>query len=299
MNPKIEILMATYNGEKYIGEQINSIINQTYTNWNLLIRDDGSKDKTLNIIKKYEKMDNRIILIRDNKDNLGFVKNFEELLKKSRTEFVMFSDQDDYWLENKIEKYVEVIEKLDKKKLEKPLLIHSNSYICDKNLKILEEKFIDSNIAGEKKSKSIFFYYIVQGATVLINRNLIKKVIPFSNNVKLHDRYFHLISEFLGNRIFINESLMKYRQHGNNEIGVSKGSIIKKILKKRYFEESDRNLILEIKQKNEKEIKKDLKREIDEYLELTSDKRNRFSRFYLSKKFKMSIKKRIFLLLKG
>ena len=299
MNPKIEILMATYNGEKYIGEQINSIINQTYTNWNLLIRDDGSKDKTLNIIKKYEKMDNRIILIRDNKDNLGFVKNFEELLKKSRTEFVMFSDQDDYWLENKIEKYVEVIEKLDKKKLEKPLLIHSNSYICDKNLKILEEKFIDSNIAGEKKSKSIFFYYIVQGATVLINRNLIKKVIPFSNNVKLHDRYFHLISEFLGNRIFINESLMKYRQHGNNEIGVSKVSIIKKILKKRYFEESDRNLILEIKQKNEKEIKKDVKREIDEYLELTSDKRNRFSRFYLSKKFKMSIKKRIFLLLKG
>ena len=299
MNPKIEILMATYNGEKYIGEQINSIINQTYTNWNLLIRDDGSKDKTLNIIKKYEKMDNRIILIRDNKDNLGFVKNFEELLKKSRTEFVMFSDQDDYWLENKIEKYVEVIEKLDKKKLEKPLLIHSNSYICDKNLKILEEKFIDSNIAGEKKSKSIFFYYIVQGATVLINRNLIKKVIPFSNNVKLHDRYFHLISEFLGNRIFINESLMKYRQHGNNEIGVSKGSIIKKILKKRYFEESDRNLILEIKQKNEKEIKKDVKREIDEYLELTSDKRNRFSRFYLIKKFKMSIKKLIFLLLKG
>jgi len=92
---------------------------------------------------------------------------------------------------------------------------------------------------------------------------------------------------------------MKYRQHGNNEIGVSKGSIIKKILKKRYFEESDRNLILEIKQKNEKEIKKDVKREIDEYLELTSDKRNRFSRFYLSKKFKMSIKKRIFLLLKG
>ena len=235
MNPKIEILMATYNGEKYIGEQINSIINQTYTNWNLLIRDDGSKDKTLNIIKKYEKMDNRIILIRDNKDNLGFVKNFEELLKKSRTEFVMFSDQDDYWLENKIEKYVEVIEKLDKKKLEKPLLIHSNSYICDKNLKILEEKFIDSNIAGEKKSKSIFFYYIVQGATVLINRNLIKKVIPFSNNVKLHDRYFHLISEFLGNRIFINESLMKYRQHGNNEIGVSKGSIIKKNIKKKIF----------------------------------------------------------------
>ena len=299
MNPKIEILMATYNGEKYIREQINSIINQTYTNWNLLIRDDGSKDKTLDIIKKYEKIDNRITVIRDNKSNLGFVKNFEELLKNSRAEFVMFSDQDDYWLENKIEKYIEVVEKLDKKKLEKPLLIHSNSYICDKNLNILKEKFIDSSIARETKSKSIFFYYIVQGATVLINRNLIKKVVPFSNNVKLHDRYFHLISEFLGNRIFINESLMKYRQHGNNEIGVRKNGIIKKILKKRYFDENDRDLILEIKQKNEKKIKKEIKIKINEYLQLTDKKKNRLLRFYLSKNFKMNFNKRIFILLKG
>ena len=72
MNPKIEILMATYNGEKYIEDQINSIINQTYKNWTLLIRDDGSKDKTLDIIKKYEKVDKRIILLRDNKNNFIF-----------------------------------------------------------------------------------------------------------------------------------------------------------------------------------------------------------------------------------
>ncbi|MHB9334492.1 glycosyltransferase, partial [Fusobacterium polymorphum] len=109
MNPKIEILMATYNGEKYVGEQIDSIIHQTYKNWKLLIRDDNSTDKTLEILKEYEKKDKRIKIIEDKKGNLGFVKNFEELLNNSKEDWVMFSDQDDYWLENKIEKYVAIL----------------------------------------------------------------------------------------------------------------------------------------------------------------------------------------------
>jgi glycosyltransferase, group 2 family len=73
----IEILMATYNGEEYISEQIDSIIDQTYKNWKLLIRDDGSKDRTLEILKEYEKRDERINVLRDNKGNLGFLKNCE------------------------------------------------------------------------------------------------------------------------------------------------------------------------------------------------------------------------------
>ena len=97
-NEKIEILMATYNGEKYIKEQINSIINQTYTNWKLLIRDDGSKDKTVEIIKEYEKKDDRIKLLEDNKGNLGFIKNLLSFLIKMRIDW-----------KSKIEKYVEVI----------------------------------------------------------------------------------------------------------------------------------------------------------------------------------------------
>lgn len=98
MEYRVEILMATYNGEKYIKEQINSIINQTYTNWKLLIRDDGSKDKTVEIIKEYEKKDDRIKLLEDNKGNLGFIKNLLSFLIKMRIDW-----------KSKIEKYVEVI----------------------------------------------------------------------------------------------------------------------------------------------------------------------------------------------
>ena len=91
-NPKLCILLASYNGEKYIKEQLDSIINQTYKNWKLVIRDDGSKDKTVAILNEYEKKDERIKVLRDSKGNLGFLKNFEELLFNADEEFVLFSD---------------------------------------------------------------------------------------------------------------------------------------------------------------------------------------------------------------
>jgi glycosyltransferase, family 2 len=297
MNPKIEILMATYNGEKYVGEQIDSIINQTYENWKLLIRDDNSTDKTLEILKEYEKKDKRIKVIEDKKGNLGFVKNFEELLSCSTEDWVMFSDQDDYWLENKIEKYVIILNENSNDVFEKPILIHSNSFICDDNLKIIKNEFINSNIASKYNEDSYYFAYFVQGSTVLINRKIIDLALPFSKNVTVHDRYLHLLAEFLGKRVFINESLIKYRQHSNNKIG-AKGSIVSKILKKRYFHNEDRELIIEIQKKYEKKLEIKKRKKIEKYLEVTNDKKNRFFRFYLSKEFKMNIKKRLFMLLK-
>jgi len=298
MNPEIEILMATYNGEKYVREQIDSIIHQTYENWKLLIRDDNSTDKTLEILKEYEKKDKRIKVIEDKKGNLGFVKNFEELLNYSNKEWIMFSDQDDYWLENKIEKYVTILNSNPKDILKKPILIHSNSFICNDNLEIIKKEFINSNIASKYNEDSYYFFYFVQGSTVLINRAMIDLALPFSKNVTVHDRYFHLLAEFLGKRIFINESLIKYRHHSNNKIGAKGSSIISKILKKRYFHNEDRELILEIKNKYTEKLEIEKRKKIEKYLEVTNDKKNRFLRFYLSREFKMSIKKRLFMLLR-
>ena len=176
--------MATYNGEKYLYEQIESILNQSYKNWILLIRDDKSEDSTVSIIEEYEKKDSRIRLLRDRKGNLGFVKNFEELLKNSQEEFIMFSDQDDYWEKDKIKNYIEILQK-DEKLSQIPLLIHSNSFICDKELKIVKEKFVDSSIASEKNGNSYFFSYVVQGSTVMINRKLKEICIPFLSSFNI------------------------------------------------------------------------------------------------------------------
>ena len=278
MTPKIEILMATYNGETYIREQIDSIINQTYKNWVLLVRDDNSKDNTVSIIEEYEQKDSRIRLLRDKKGNLGFVRNFEELMANSLEDFIMFSDQDDYWIENRIEKYIEIITNLSSEDMKKPLLIHSNSFICDKELNIKKEKFI-SNCAEDKEFDIVFFNYIVQGSTALINRKLVNLALPFSSKVTLHDRYLHLLAEFLGKRIFLNQSLMKYRQHDNNKIGASY-SIVKKILKKKYFNNEDRELILEIRNKYIENINKEKIMKIDDYLEVTDISKPKLSRVF-------------------
>ena len=122
--------------------------------------------------------------------------------------------------------------------------------------------------------------------------------LPFLKNVTLHDRYFHLLAEFFGKRIFISKSLIKYRQHGGNEIG-AKGSIIKKILKKRYFDREDRELIVEIQKKYKNRISEKQSEQIEKYLKITDRKQNRFMRFLSSLDFKINLKKRIFFLFKG
>lgn len=297
-NPKLCILLASYNGEKYISEQLDSIINQTYKNWELIIRDDGSKDETMTILNKYEKKDERIKILRDDKGNLGFLKNFEELLFNAKEEFVLFSDQDDFWLKNKLEKFVEKIRDLNEKVLSKPLLIHCNSLVCDEKLEIIKEKFIDSKIAKKNNSNIYFFEYIVQGSTSMVNKKMIRESLPFLKSVTLHDRYFHLLSQFLGTRIFIDESLVRYRQHEKNAIGASK-SILKKIMNKKYFYVEDRKLIEEIKETYNKCLRKKDLNDIEKYLEVTDRNKNRLERFWLSKYFQMKLLKRLVLLIKG
>ena len=141
--------MATYNGEKYLREQIDSILKQTFKDWKLIMRDDGSKDRTIEILNEYEKKDKRIKVLQDNKGNLGVAKNFEELLKNSSGEYVMFSDQDDYWMENKIEKYIKVLEKLDKENLK-------NVAMALKNVKIIYADYRESESFIDEKT----FVYI-------------------------------------------------------------------------------------------------------------------------------------------
>ena len=115
---KITILLSTYNGEKYLKEQLDSILNQTYDDWFLLIRDDYSQDNTENIIDAYIKdHPNKIKKIKSY-ENIGVVKSFEELLKTCSSEYISFCDQDDIWLPTKLEESMEKMDELEKEMLE-------------------------------------------------------------------------------------------------------------------------------------------------------------------------------------
>ena len=287
--------MATYNGEKYLVEQLDSIINQTYHNWNLLIRDDNSTDKTLEIIQNYHKKDKRIKILKDNKGNLGIVRNFEELLKSSESEFIMFSDQDDIWVENKLDMYLKMIEKIKNK----GFMIHSDAILFDKNKSnILKDTFI-SKKAINRGLENVFFNYFVQGATILISKEIKNFILPFPKEVYLHDRYIHLISELFFERIFVNKALIYYRQHGDNQIGAK--NTVRELLSKRYFDERDRQLIKVIYNKYGSLLTEDKRKLIEEYFKITDIEKNRFNRFLNLKKSKISIplKKQISFIVKG
>ena len=217
---KIDILLPTFNGEDFLEEQINSLLNQTYKNIKILIRDDGSTDQTKYILKCLAKLDERIIVSSGITENMGLVNNINYLLGLSDAEYIMYCDQDDVWLENKIEILLDEILKRENEFGKKtPVLVHSDCYVTDVNLKV-KCLFQGNKPLSYGLHNSLFKFY-VQGASSIINKSLKEELYPFINNVYIHDRYTHLVSEIIGKRFYVNLPLMYYRQHSSNLIGSS------------------------------------------------------------------------------
>ena len=219
---QIDILLATYNGEKYLKEQIDSILNQTYKNIRLVISDDCSKDSTRKILKEYE-TDERVEIHYQN-NNQGYVKNFEYLLKQVTSDFYMLSDQDDVWLPEKIEKtYYTLLEK-------NADLVFGDLEVVNENLKTIYPSFNKFMLLDRRIRKYIdsyrlnYLYNCITGCTVMAKKNMIKKILPFPSKSKYvaHDHWMGIIISLNGKVAYMPEKYIKYRQHGNNQIGTNK-----------------------------------------------------------------------------
>ena len=218
----VDIIMATYNGSKYIEQQIDSIISQTYTNWRLYIRDDGSTDNTVEIIKRYlKKYKNKIILIEDEKKGLGSKMNFAELMKYVESDYCMFADQDDFWLEDKVEVSLKKMKELENKLIDKPILVHSDLKVVDENLNIINESFFKyQNINPEhNKLNNLFVWNTVTGCTAMLNRELIRLCKNIPENCVMHDWWIALVASSMGMIYTIRDQTILYRQHSNNTLG--------------------------------------------------------------------------------
>ena len=220
---QIDILLATYNGEKYLKEQIDSILNQTYKNIRLVISDDCSKDSTLEILKEYEKKDERIELYIQ-QSNIGVVKNIDFLLKQVKSPYYMLADQDDYWLPEKAEKS---LEKLNQQNAD---LVFGDLDVVDKSLETIYPSFNDYMLLTRKINKYIdsykvnYLYNCVTGCTVLAKKETVKKILPLPTNSKylIHDHWIGLMVSLNGKLAYMPEKYIKYRQHGNNQVGTEK-----------------------------------------------------------------------------
>ena len=232
----IDILMATYNGEKYIAEQIESIIKQSYTKWHLYIQDDCSTDATVSIALSYKEKYPEKITVIENTQNSGSAKNnFFSMLDLAKSDYIMFSDQDDVWLPDKI-KIIHRRMLCAERKTGKgyPVLVHTDVSLVDENLNVIAE----SPFKKEKWhfNKKITFWNslignVVMGCTTEINKALLDKV-KYNNldNIPMHDWWFGMCARYFGTEEVVKIPTMLYRQHNANNVGVDEKSKFKQLL---------------------------------------------------------------------
>lgn len=220
---KCAVLMSTYNGEKYVTDQINSILSQKNVEIELFIRDDGSNDCTVALIEDRMNKSKCIHLYKG--DNLGVTSSFKELAEivdglDLQIDYYAFADQDDIWLDEKICSAINLLKKYANNQ---PLLYYSNLRVVDEKLKYKFERFGKHYVKNTKKS--MLAEINVLGCTCVFNKCLLRlfSAAKFENNIP-HDAWIALQGMFLGKCIYDNSAYILYRQHGNNESGqVKKG----------------------------------------------------------------------------
>ena len=230
-NISVAILLSTYNGAKYIKYQIESILNQDYKSWDLYIRDDGSTDNTIQIIKRYEKCHKNIHLVKDSNPHRGVRDSFLYLLSIINSEYYMFCDQDDVWLPSKISRCIEEMSKKIKSP-SKPILICCDLEVVDCNLnQIYPSLWRKYNIIKlvQRANKSLIIAPLFQGCTMFFNksaRDTALNIIPHDSVI--HDNHLTMSVVSAGGEIIpIFMPLIKYRQHSANVEGALIGSHIK------------------------------------------------------------------------
>ena len=219
----IDILMATYNGEKYLKEQIDSILEQSYQNIKLIISDDFSKDKTIQILKEYQEQDKRVEVFFQ-QENLGVVKNIEFLLNKVTSSVFMLADQDDFWMKEKIKKSYELLKNSNSD------LVFTDLEVVDKDLNTIYPSFNDYMLLTRKINKCLdnnrlnYLYNCVTGCTICAKSKIIKDILPLPNNSKfvIHDYWIGIITSLNGKVSYLPDKTIKYRQHENNQVGTEK-----------------------------------------------------------------------------
>lgn len=256
---KISIAMATYNGAKYLREQLDSILHQTFSDWELVVGDDCSTDLTMEILTEYSQKDSRISIFQ-NETNLGFKNNFESIFSRCNGEYVACCDQDDVWTNDHLEILLKNIGNND--------CIGANALICNSQLDAstittLEfNKIRNNEFKGDILFKHECYYNLIQGTASLFKKDLFKKATKIPDKVKHHDHWIALNAAICSGCCYIPAIILRYRNHESNAIGTKSSSIpgiFKTILEVRSLRneiyQSRIALLKEISQKNNTPLK--------------------------------------------
>ena len=234
MKNKVLVLMSTYNGEQYLKEQLDSILRQKNVDVSILIRDDGSVDNTIEIIKAYQSKYSKIELYCEK--NVGYAKSFWNLVQKAKLDFdfYAFCDQDDIWLEDKMFAATKMID--ENKKNNEAVLYTSRVIAINNGKEIINENTFNTNrVMNIYESLQRSF---IPGCVFVFNKEAIKLLKKYDGFMESHDWAAYCIINILGKVVYDDNSYIHYRIHGNNAIGIeSKWSVLKKRIK-RFFGKS-------------------------------------------------------------
>lgn len=231
-NYKIAVLLATYNGGKYIKEQLESLFQQSCKQFHLYVRDDGSSDDTMKIVEEFrQKYSDRITILEDSQKHRGAAKSFMYLLENVDSEYYMFCDQDDIWLPEKIEKTYARMKEIETATLSEtaahvkgnaPILVATDLRVVDKQLSPIKESFNEDLKIDvfRKHPELICVRHVVTGCTMMFNHAAKQASLPMSPRATMHDEWVALCVHFKGGVISIlDDATMLYRQHTSNTLG--------------------------------------------------------------------------------
>lgn len=219
----IDILMATYNGAKFVDEQIRSICGQSYQDWRCIVHDDGSTDGTQDILRRWTKKDKRIVFIEDGIERLGVAKHFIHMLQYSDAPWVMWSDQDDVWFDNKVETMLRAGEEASFKGAG---VVYSNAELWSPERGIISHR--NTLFYPRTLRDMLFLNSGIQGASSLFNATMRTLLMEPLDYYAMHDHALLLAAITMGEIVYVDEPLMYYRQHTGNVTGNAPGSMWKK-----------------------------------------------------------------------
>ncbi|MBS5941120.1 glycosyltransferase family 2 protein [Ligilactobacillus salivarius] len=236
---KISLLMATYNGEKYIVEQLKSIYNQTVNPDEVLIADDVSNDRTVELIEKFiEQHDLKNWKLMINSSNKGYKKNFYDLIQQATGDVIFLSDQDDVWEKNKIELMTKELEKNAKIKSINAAVKYVDSEQSPIEVK-LKPDFYNENLLHYRGNlgfltsiplASMIVANITPGCAMCFSKDIKEEFLETYDFTLPHDWHLNLLASIHGGCFFMNKVLVKYRIHANNAIGTKYGSNLRELI---------------------------------------------------------------------
>lgn len=226
MGCQVQILLATYNGGEYIARQLESLLVQTYEDFEILVSDDGSKDDTLQTVRRYAEADQRIRILHDERGPHGGARdNFLWLMSQATAPYISFCDQDDVWLSDKLATELAEVQRLEEEYgADVPLLAFSDLAVVDENLEVVNPSFM--KYAGLDPQRTSLANLLAQnvspGCVMVVNHALYSEACRLPEDLSsmaMHDWWLMLTAAALGHIGFVDQPTMLYRQHGDNEVG--------------------------------------------------------------------------------